>query len=197
MAPKPRNSHCDRDETPGSTETVAAFVIGMTPVTVEAYDRGVNAGGCKAKEPMRRKRCNSGVSGRDKHPVNCVTWNQAQDFCLWIGGRLATALVWEDAAKRGESRFCPWGNGPPTLSRARFQSDDRTIPAGSLPAVASKFGLLHMSGNVSQWSSTMHRHDLEIRGGGFGEPESNIHASKRNSESSSDRDVARGFRCCL
>ncbi len=48
-----------------------------------------------------RSRCNAGVPGREKQPVNCVTIQQARQYCQWRGGRLPTRAEWELAASAG------------------------------------------------------------------------------------------------
>lgn len=42
--------------------------------------------------------CTYGVTGKDKHPVTCVTKAQAEVFCKWMGRRLPTEQEWEFAA---------------------------------------------------------------------------------------------------
>ena len=48
--------------------------------------------------------CSYGT-GKDNHPVTCVTKTQAEAFCTWMGRRLPTEVEWEFAAlgKTGES----------------------------------------------------------------------------------------------
>lgn len=42
--------------------------------------------------------CTYGVTGKDSHPVTCVTKTQAEAFCTWMGRRLPTEVEWEYAA---------------------------------------------------------------------------------------------------
>ena len=175
--------------------TAPAFRFGKTDVTVAAFAKCVVAGNCA--RARRHGKCNYGTNRFD-HPINCVDASQAAAFCNWIGGRLPTAVEWEYAAKSGESRIYPWGNEPPTARRAKFESHDGTVPAGSRPGGATALGLLDMAGNVWQWTATSDRRVFrELRGGGWADPAGDLRASHRNSFSATVRHTDIGFRCVL
>jgi sulfatase modifying factor 1 len=54
-------------------------------------------------------------------PLNCITWFEANAFCMWDGGRLPTELEWEYAGAGGDlDRTYPWGNEEPTPERAEY-----------------------------------------------------------------------------
>jgi len=118
-----------------------------------------------------------GVPSREAHPINCVNWWTAQEFCVWDGGagtygtasngRLPTEAEWEYAARyRSASgltagREFPWGNTSPsaTCDRARWNrlgcsGDDggATRRVGSFPLGASG-GLFDLAGNVGEWTA--------------------------------------------
>lgn len=169
---EPADAHCFADEKPGRDVSVRAFWLAQTDVTVAMWSRCVAAGVCAP--PNTGGSCNWQVAGRDRHPVNCITWQQARTFCEWIGARLPTEQEWEFAAKGGEHRVYPWGDEPVSGTRANYcdakchdahpdwtwtdrSQDDgwaSTSPVGSFPAGASRQGLLDLVGNAAQWTST-------------------------------------------
>lgn len=117
----------------------------------------------------------------DRHPVVCVSWNDARRFVEWLDAsdegkpagstyRLPTESEWEYAARGPRSVLYPWGNAW-DATRCNFAGkgtgfawDDRdvddghprTAPVGSFsPKGDSPFGLCDMAGNVWEWCQDM------------------------------------------
>ena len=103
----------------------------------------------------------------DDHPVTHVTWNDAQAFAGWVGGRLPTEAEWEHAARggRGDVTF-PWGDTAPNdhdyfpcnIWQGTFPSHNSlgdgfygTAPVDAFPPNA--YGLFNMVGNVWEWTA--------------------------------------------
>jgi formylglycine-generating enzyme required for sulfatase activity len=97
-------------------------------------------------------------AGYEQHPVTETTWAGARAYCEWRGARLPTEVEWEVAARGDDSRLFPWGNEEPDPTRA-FVSKRNGVTAavGSLTAGVSPFGLMDMSGNLAEWTSTLKR----------------------------------------
>jgi formylglycine-generating enzyme required for sulfatase activity len=110
---------------------------------------------------------NLGFAQDDRHPVVCVSWEDAQDYVRWLSQRtgrtyrLPSEAEWEYAARAGTTTSYPWG---PIAShdQANYGAERccsglaagrdqwvNTSPVGSFPPNA--FGLYDMNGNVLQW----------------------------------------------
>lgn len=108
----------------------------------------------------------SSVVERGNHPVGQVSWNDAQAFAAWSGGRLPTEAEWEHAARGGlaDPRF-PWGDEEPDDStihcniwQGRFPSYNSALDGftGASPVDAfapNGAGLFGMAGNVWEWTA--------------------------------------------
>ncbi|MDF3067764.1 MAG: hypothetical protein K0R38_3365 [Polyangiaceae bacterium] len=99
------------------------------------------------------------VTDISNQPINCVSFFEAQAFCIWDGGRLPTDLEWEYAAAGGELNLpYPWGTDPPTGDHAFFKcfsevgSPCNITPVGSHPQGKGRFGQLDLVGSVAEWT---------------------------------------------
>ena len=129
--------------------TVGRYCLDRTEVTVAAY---AHCPRCRA--PSAGGWCNGPGMGKDDHPQNCVSWNDAVTYCAWLGKRLPTEAEWEFAARGGGThQLWPWGNAPAGSDHAcynRWSVEDRgTCAVGRFPE--GSFGLADMAGNVWEW----------------------------------------------
>jgi len=213
---------CGPDERPPHAVEMDNFDIDVTEVTVAAFARCVVSGACEEPESYERGRrpyCNWGREDRFDHPVNCISWYQAQIYCDWLGKRLPTEAEWERAARGNSVRTFPWGETSPDCNIIVMSTEDgecrsrSTRPVGSIPANASPYGVLDMSGNVWEWTADWydpnHYHgtaslnptgppggeERVIRGGGYDDDERDMRISQRNSDPPWETDDDTGFRC--
>jgi serine/threonine protein kinase len=98
-----------------------------------------------------------GFSGENL-PREDVTYFEAKAFCESRGARLPTEAEWEYAARGPESLVYPWGNTWIASNVVyRDGSNSQTSPVGSRPDGVSWVGALDMSGNVWEWTASIHK----------------------------------------
>lgn len=151
------------DDAPPHAVVVSGFDMAKTETTKGQYAVCVDAGICS--EPNAdAPGCTWGVEGQFKRPVNCVTWQQAVDFCTWLGGRLPSEAEWEFAARgHGVWNKFPWGWDDADCGRAVMIDAggygcgaNRTWDVCSKPAGNSADGLCDMAGNAYEWNQDWH-----------------------------------------
>ena len=132
------------DENPQHKVTMDTFWIDRTEVAKDQYQKCVDAGKCAV--PV----CSG--TGISDHPVVCVSWQDATNYCAWAGRRLPTEAEWEKAARGTDGRKYPWGNEAPDDKRLNYNANvGKTSAVGSYPSGASPYGALDMAGNVWEW----------------------------------------------
>lgn len=180
------------DAKPPHEVTLSGFCLDRTEVTTRAYASCVEKGECeRALEQVswpkldaeKKKRyspfCNAGKADRGEHPINCVAWPMADNYCKKRGGRLPTEAEWEFAARGSGQRKYPWGDDAPSAKylnacgkecalwgdkhaekhEMMYDADDgfpATAPVGSFPAGASAHGVMDLAGNVWEWTADFH-----------------------------------------
>ncbi len=168
--------------------TVETFFFDRTEVSAAAYEECVASGTCALVPPTEKwlaeskpkgnhwgSQCNSSAAGRGQHPMNCVSWREANAYCEAQGLRLPTEEEWEYAARGSEQRVYPWGAAAPDgiacvnrpaaskcwVEDSYFLNDEcalkdivRTCSVGSTPKDSTPLGLLDLGGNVAEWTSS-------------------------------------------
>src|SRR5262245_28154054 len=60
--------------------------------------------------------------------MNCVTWYEAMEFCIWNGGYSPTELEWHYAASKGiEYRAYPWSVPPARGGRSQHSCESPVV----------------------------------------------------------------------
>jgi len=175
----------------GGRTDLASTCLDTTEVTAEAYEKCVSEGHCKAPadvRPSERAVCNYRAPGREKHPINCVTVEQAKLFCQAQGKLLPTVAELEWATRGNVMRTYAWGEDAPE-GRACFGSG--TCAVGSLPKGATPEGILDLAGNVEEFAET--GSGFVVFGGSYKSEPTRLTGKARRM--STDPGPTVGFRC--
>src|SRR5215207_5682365 len=107
----------DDENSPRRELFVDAFYLDEYEVTVGRYARFLQAtGNVRPPEEWETVDLKNGAD----LPVIGVDWQDANNYCQWVGRRLPTDAEWERAARGTDERKYPWGDEPPTAEHARF-----------------------------------------------------------------------------
>jgi formylglycine-generating enzyme required for sulfatase activity len=154
---------------------------------------------------------NPGVSQKDDHPVVCLAWSDAVEYCKWLAKktghayRLPTEAEWEYACRAGTQQAYSFGPDGRELSKFGWfteNSGGKTRPVGQKKP--NPWGLFDMHGNVWEWCQDWYsaypagtaidpggplRGSARVhRGGGFASPEKYSRcAVRRNGFGGSER----------
>ena len=140
------------DEQPPHEVELSLYWIDKFEVTAGAYQNCVSAGSCTPAAQVPG--CTMGIDSLENHPINCITWSQANIFCQWLEKRLPTEAEWEKAARGTDGRRFPWGETFPSPDLLNYRSILKgTTAIGTYESGISFYGIHNMGGNVAEWTA--------------------------------------------
>lgn len=155
MGCAPGDDRCEENEKPAHRVTISqGFWLGATEVTINSYQRFIDASGGRYEMPTaplwdKKRRVTN-------HPITGPSWEEAQAYCAWAGGRLPTEAEWEYAARGGEDDAIYPLNDENSREKANFKGEEGNDRARYTAAVKSydpnPYGLFDMAGNVWEWT---------------------------------------------
>lgn len=160
------------------TVAVDTFRIDLTEVTNRAYQRCVANDGCTPPSSVASATradyfTNSTYAA---FPVSNVDWDQAKNYCVWLGKRLPTREEWEVAASIAPltQRYFlyPWGDrfDPNFVNGGSAARSDTRAVGDFHPVGDSSFGLRDMAGNVAEWTASSSAEEVGsfvVKGGSY------------------------------
>ena len=148
---------CEEREKPQHQVTVTqGFWMGVTEATIDAYSRWVD------EDPKTRKKPGAPLwnpKWKDTSlPMVQVTWEQANTFCQWAGGRLPTEAEWEYVARAGKENERFPLNSENSREKANFygKKGNDKYEVGAPPKKFDPdklYGIFDMAGNVWEWTA--------------------------------------------
>jgi formylglycine-generating enzyme required for sulfatase activity len=145
------------DEKPIHQVVVEGFWIQTKEVTNGQYQQCVTDGACDPPilvdvGVMTGQYGNPDYANR---PVVGVNYDQAQNYCAHLGGRLPTEAEWEKAARGILGQTYPWGEDAPNCEFATFGgcSTSGALDIYEHPGLTSPYGLWGTAGDVAEWVS--------------------------------------------
>ncbi len=182
------------------------FCIDETEVTVAQYQECVEDEGCDPPRDDLPGQCPEATPRPDNHPVGCVDYERAAQYCDWAGKRLPTEQEWEYAARGDEGRRYPWGEQALDSTRLNWNGVvGATTAVKSYPDGATPEGVYDMAGNVWEWTSSTWCSDYSMspaeclpdvyvpRGGSYVSADRFVNPSYRDGDNEPDQRF--GFRC--
>ncbi|HEX5733741.1 MAG TPA: SUMF1/EgtB/PvdO family nonheme iron enzyme [Blastocatellia bacterium] len=166
-------------EKPEHVETMNAFFIDKTEVTVGDYYKFIKAKNHRPPDSWSQAWKNGTFrASEERLPVAGVSWLDAKEYAEWAGKRLPTEKEWEYAARGTDKRLYPWGNDfDAARANVADSQENGPVTVGGYATGKSPYGALDMAGNVAEWtdsdsfrypgSQTTPKPGKIVRGGSF------------------------------
>ena len=141
-------------------------------------------------------------NGKAAPPKVGVNWNQAKSLCESKGKRLCSEEEWEKACKGPSNARFPYGNAwDPTICNTE-DADGNDHPldvAVNFARCRSGYGIINMSGNAAEWTSSSFSPGVKDRvhkGGAANRPNWAARCANRGNLAPTEKGDLLGFRCC-
>lgn len=140
------------DAGPAHEVRLGGFLIGVTEVTFEEYDRFVRDTGRRSPDDFGW--------GRGRRPVGDVSWDDARAYAEWLSRRtgkryrLPSEAEWEYAAAAGKRTTYWWGFEAGSGRAVCFDCGSRWDGLSSAPVASfgpNPLGLHDTAGNLMEW----------------------------------------------
>lgn len=190
----------------GQIETTESFWIDKTEISNAMYSKCVLTGDCTVilDASLDSIKNYYGNSEYEEYPVVNISYQQAETYCNWAGGRLPENSEWEKAARGTDGRGFPWGNDyygyeanscdikcndPYERNPDLNDGYTFTAPVDSFSEYPSPYGTLNMAGNVREIVK-----EGDFRGGAWSTAGRGLWTFNRGFGDSAPSDAI-GFRC--
>ncbi|MBQ5472182.1 MAG: SUMF1/EgtB/PvdO family nonheme iron enzyme [Treponema sp.] len=183
--------------------TLSAYAIDLAPVTNYQYAAYIYT----TESENAPEFFDNYDYNQENQPVIGISAKDAEGYAEWLSEqtgakyRLPTDDEWEVAARAGVASTYPWGDDVPSKNKcANYKGNGQykgTSPVGSFMNGSNAWGLVDMSGNVWEWTSS-NRSETEglrtVKGGSWmdGPMDLRISNFKNLEEESNGPDI--GFR---
>jgi serine/threonine protein kinase/formylglycine-generating enzyme required for sulfatase activity len=148
---------------PTRTETTGEYWIDQTEVTVAMYKKCVEEGVCSiesvANDDVLQSDDYYDAERYQNYPAINITWQEADQYCIWAGGRLPTEIEWEKAGRGINGKRFPWGDYPSYSAFKEVARIGDLMPVKFFEENVSDFGLNDMVGNAQEWVNTKSKTD--------------------------------------
>ncbi|HPS31159.1 MAG TPA: SUMF1/EgtB/PvdO family nonheme iron enzyme, partial [bacterium] len=151
-------------------EITNPFMMDIFEVTNSDYAKCVESKACVP--PLKNRSLTEinyyGNPLYDNYPVLYVNQYEAQIYCNWLGKRLPTEFEWMKAAWDGTEKTYLWGEEVPTYTNYYARTTTGfsgavgydVVEVGTFPIDKTVSGIMDMSGNVAEWTTSEWSYDL-------------------------------------
>lgn len=147
--------HGEASEQPVERICSKPFWLAETETTISQYGE-IPIESCNIDQLTKEKLVNEPTPD---NPMNCITWQEAHDFCTARGMRLPTEAEWEYATRGPSNWLYPWGNvqeSTYTIVRIDPNAPRPVPPVGSMSRDTSWVGAKDLAGSLREFTSTIH-----------------------------------------